>query len=155
MRNLGLATGYEIGPVAVAADDHDVLGAVEDAAATVNIEVDTLRNALGTLRLEATVEPTDLDLGEGELRHVLTGGEGELDHLSARAAVGEDRSRAGLDLGRIAELEADERDMHDVACHVTHGTGTEVPPAAEVPRMVDLIVVTHGGGSDEGVPVES
>ena len=91
LRNLRLPAGNEIRLVAVATDDHDVLGAVEDAAATVGIEVDTLGNSLGTLGLEATVIPADLDLGKGELRQVLTCRECQLDHLGARAAVGKDR----------------------------------------------------------------
>ena len=101
VRNLRLAAGDKVRPVAVATYDHDVLGAVEYAAATIDVEIDTLRNTLGTLRLEATVVPADLDLGKGELRHVVTSREGKLDHLSARAAVGKDRSGAGLSLDRI------------------------------------------------------
>ena len=152
--NLRLPSGKEIRLVAIATDDHDVLCSVENAAATIGVEIDTGRDSLRTLGLEATVEPADLDLRKGELRHVVTCREGQFDHLGARAAVGKYRSGAGLSLDGITELEALERNVHDMASHITHSTCSEVPPAAEVPRMVDLVVVTHRSGSDESIPVQ-
>ncbi len=41
-----------------------------------------------------------------------------------------------------------------MACHVSEGSGTEVPPAAEVPRGINLIVGAIRGRSDEKIPVE-
>ena len=80
-----------------------------------------------------------------------------------------DEPTAGLDpmgrdeiLGEIKKLK-EERNMtivlvshrmEDVASHVTESTCTEIPPSAEVPRSVDLVVWTHRCRSDEAVPVQ-
>ena len=44
--------------------------------------------------------------------------------------------------------------MQDVASHVAQGACTEVPPSAEVPGGIDLIVVAHGGRANPGIPVQ-
>ena len=41
-----------------------------------------------------------------------------------------------------------------MAGHIAQSTGTEVPPSTPVPRLVDLVVGTIGGRSEEEIPVQ-
>ena len=140
--------------MSVASYNHGVLCAVEDAAAAIDVEVESCRQSFRPFWLETSVVPAYFDFRKGEFRKVRPCREGEFDHLGARAAVREDVGRAGLDLDRVAEFETLERNVHDMAGHVTESACAEIPPAAEVPRGVDRVVVAHRSRTDEGIPVQ-
>ena len=153
LRGVRHAAGNEVGITTVAAADEDILGSVENQAATAIVQALAGLQAGGTLRHQAAVIPVDFHLGHGHLGHVVAGGEHVLDILGIRGAVREQQSGAALDLDRIQQVEGLESRLQDVAGHVAQGAGTEIPPATEVPRRIDGVVRTHGSRTDEAIPV--
>ena len=149
-----IASRYQIRLLTVATANQDVLGTIEDNATTVVVHVLACHQCSRTFWNQTTVVPIYIHFRHSHLRHVVTCREGILHELCVRARFRQQQSRRTLNLGRIAQVQALEYRMEDVASHVTQRTCTEIPPATEVPRSIDRIVRTHRSRADEGIPVQ-
>src|SRR5690554_4328832 len=118
------------------------------------VQVFTGRHSFGALWLKTTVVPVYLHFGHRYLGQVRPSREGVLHHLRGRCAIGKKHGRRSLYFRGISQIQSFKHRMKDVACHIAQGTGTKIPPATPVPRVVNLVKWTFIGRPDKEVPIE-